>query len=123
MRRSWRFGYKTPCTSDQRYWNILLARKHIHCWPLSANCRDPQFIEQHAPPDARAKVSRLSRCLEAIPNANGTWATMPVPYMVHMACHSKPWLPANAESFFSIEWRRQLQEADEKLRVSRGGAR
>ena len=115
MAHQWRYSFKTPCTGDQRYWNILLAKNHMHCWPLSANCRDPQFIEQPSPPDASSKESRLSRCLEAAPDASGVRKTMATPYMVHMACHSKPWLPSNAKSFFTIEWNRHLQEVNRKL--------
>ena len=73
--------------------------------------------EQEAPPDPNAPVSRLSRCLEAAPLADGSMAapTMPAPYMVHMACKSKPWLPANAKQFFAIEWHKRLARANERL--------
>jgi len=115
MDSTWRYSFKTPCTSDQRYWNILLAKDRMHCWPLSANCRDPQFIEREAPPDPTLPVSRLSRCLESAPLSNGTPVRMPLPYMVHMACASKPWLPQNAKTFFAIEWHQQLARANQRL--------
>ena len=111
----WLYSFKTPCTSDQRYWNILLASKRMHCWPLSANCRDPQFIAGEAPPNQSAPVSKLSRCLESAPLANGTRLTMPAPYMVHMACTSKPWLPKNARTYFAVEWHQQLARANQRL--------
>lgn len=118
MRNQWMHSYKTPCTSDQRYWNILLAKNRMHCWPLSANCRDPQFIERQSSPDPNAPVSKLSRCLESAPPLNGTLQIMLVPYMVHMACNSKPWLPKNKETFFAVEWRRHLDSANRKLRIA-----
>ena len=117
MNGEWRRNWKTPCASDQRYFNFLLAKWHMHCWPMSANCRDPQFIEREAPPDGLAPVSRLSRCLDSAPLSNGSRTTMAVPYMVHMACKSKPWLPANAKTFFAVEWHKRRAEAHVRMRA------
>ena len=116
MATQWRYSYKTPCTGDQRYWNSLLGHGRMHCWPMAANCRDPWFIKREAPPDMEWPVSRLSRCLESTQaHQNGTRVQMPVPYAVHMACDTKPWLEHMSKTFYAMEWRRQLAKANAKL--------
>ena len=121
MRAHWRHSFKSPCTGDQRYFNFLFARNHMHCWPLSANCRDPQFIQRESPPDASLRVSRLSRCLDSAPGANGTGTTtMAMPYMVHLSCNTKPWMPENSKMFFAAEWQRQLHEVNRRMGIPSG---
>ena len=73
MKNSWRWSFKSPCRSDQTYFNILFDRyvPLTRCFPYSANCRDPKFINSSSAPDPNATVSKLSRCLEPLGGEGG----------------------------------------------------
>lgn len=122
MDRHWRYSFKSPCRSDQTYFNILLASHHVKCLPYSTNCRDPQFLNHSTPPQPHAPVTLLSRCLEPMlddqQSSSSTAkiaAPMAVPFAVHFACHSKPWLPTNRHLFFARHWQRHLATAKDKM--------
>ena len=112
MRLRWSKRYKSACASDQTYFNTVFVG-HTRCLAYSSNCRDPQFLNQSAAPDPRSDVSVLSRCLEPL-GVGGGWPSVDagapqtkdpppllrMPFTVHFACQSKPWLPANQHLFF-----------------------
>ena len=117
MVRRWKESdrWKNPCRSDQTYFNYLFP-EHTRCLPYSANCRDPQFLNETAAPDPRAPLSRLTRCLEPTGEANASSAPpMDTPYAVHFACNSKPWLPHNQGLFFARAWLRHLAAVNARI--------
>lgn len=127
--RGWRMSFKSPCRSDQTYFNILFdaSNPQTRCLPYSANCRDPQFLNESNPPNLTAGVSLLSRCLEPyqeeLPVYDPSNSTpMVMPFTVHFACNSKPWLPENRHLFFARKWLQQLELAN-ALTAHAGSAR
>ena len=116
MKNSWRWSYKSPCRSDQTYFNILFDRyvPLTRCFPYSANCRDPKFINSSSAPDPSATVSKLSRCLEPL-GGEGAAPPLELPFTVHFSCQTKPWLPENSHLFLVRKWREHLAAINAKM--------
>ena len=121
---------KSPCKSDQTLFNKWFVPNHVRCLPYSVNCREPRVLNATDVPSPNGVVSRLSRCLEAMPRNDAERRqrelearkgepvmgnSLSSPYTVHFACISKPWLPQNEHDVFARKWRWHLATVDDKM--------